>query len=315
MALLGRTAQGLFWMHRYIERAENMARLIDAGLRLSLTNLSSEQDEWHSVLVTAGVEAAYKAKYPDFEPRQMVDFLLSDYDNPSSVLSSIETARMNGRMVRTALTRESWEALNESWILLKRRLQMPLRDGQLPAVLDMVKKQCAYMRGAFYGTMLRNEIFDFCNLGTYVERADNTARILDVKYWVLLPTHSSVGSSLDNFQWGSILRSVSAHRSYTWEYDTDYRASDIIDFLIFNERMPRSLAHCYNSIKESLGFLARKLDTPNDCQTTAVTTYGRFGKSDVNQVIDGGLHEFLTDFMIDHNRLAVEIAQTYRFYA
>lgn len=315
MALLGRTAQGLFWMHRYIERAENMARLIDAGLRLSLTNLSSENDEWQSVLVTAGVEGAYKAKYPDFEPRQIIDFLLSDLDNPSSVLSSIETARMNGRMVRTALTREAWEALNESWIVLKRRLQMPLRDGQLPAVLDMVKKQAAYMRGAFYGTMLRNEIFDFCNLGTFVERADNTARILDVKYWVLLPTHSSVGSSLDNFQWGSILRSVSAHRSYTWEYDTDYRASDIIDFLIFNKKMPRSLAYCYGCIEESLGLLEKNYGTGHSCQVTASLSHRRFADLDVKQVIDGGLHEFLTAFMVDHNRLAVEIAQSYRFYS
>ncbi|MBC8129187.1 MAG: alpha-E domain-containing protein [Rhizobiaceae bacterium] len=315
MALLGRTAQGLFWMHRYIERAENMARLIDAGLRLSLTNLSSEQDEWQSVLVTAGVEAAYKAKYPDFEPRQMIEFLLSDPDNPSSVLSSIETARMNGRMVRTALTRESWEALNESWIVLKRRLQMPLRDGQLPAVLDMVKKQASYMRGAFHGTMLRNEIFDFCNLGTFVERADNTARILDVKYWVLLPRHSSVGSSLDNFQWGSILRSVSAHRSYTWEYDADYRASDIMDFLIFNKRMPRSLAYCYSSIEDSLACLARTYGDRHACHATADRICVKFKEGDVKQVIDGGLHEFLTAFMVDHNRLAVEIAKSYRFYS
>lgn len=315
MALLGRTAQGLFWMHRYIERAENMARLIDAGLRLSLTNLSSEQDEWQSVLVTAGVEAAYKAKYADFEPRHMIDFLLSDFDNPSSVLSSIETARTNGRMVRTALTRETWEALNEGWITLKRRLQMPLRDGQLPAVLGMVKKEIAYMRGAFYGSMLRNEIFDFCNLGTFVERADNTARILDVKYWLLLPTHSSVGSSLDNYQWGSILRSVSAHRSYTWEYDADYRASDIIDFLIFNKRMPRSLAYCYNCIEESLRFLARTYGTEQECHGTATRTYQRFADGNVHMVIEGGLHEFLTGFMVDHNRLALEIARSYRFYS
>ena len=315
MALLGRTANGLFWMHRYIERAENMARLIDAGLRLSLTNLSSERDEWHSVLVTAGVEASYKAKYPDFEQRQMIDFLLSDLDNPSSVLSSIDTARMNGRMVRTALTREAWESLNEGWIVLKRRLSMPLREGQLPTILEMVKKQTAYMRGALHGTMLRNEIFDFCNLGTFVERADNTARILDVKYWILLPEHSAVGSSLDNFQWGSILRSVSAHRAYIWEYDTDYRASDIIDFLIFNKRMPRSLAHCYEGIRESLGLLARTYGTEHECHGIASLTHDRFAGSDVGKVIEGGLHEFLTSFMIDHNRLAVEIARSYRFYS
>ncbi|RYZ61270.1 MAG: alpha-E domain-containing protein, partial [Proteobacteria bacterium] len=315
MALLGRTAQGLFWMHRYIERAENMARLIDAGLRLSLTNLSSEPDEWQSVLVSAGVEAAYKSKYSDFEPAHIVDYLLRDLENPSSVLSAIDTARMNGRMVRTALTRETWEALNEAWMTMKRRLASPVRDSELPGTLELVKKQAALIRGTFHGTMLRNEIFDFCNLGTFIERADNTARILDVKYWVLLPKHSSIGSSLDNFQWGSILRSVSAHRSYTWEYDADYRARDIIDFLILNKRMPRSLAYCYGSIQESLGFLAKTYGQEHECHTTALTTNNGFAGRDVSDIIDSGLHEFLTGFMVGHNRLALEIARSYRFYS
>ena len=315
MALLGRTAQGLFWMQRYIERAENMARLMDAGLRLSLTNLSSDGDEWHSVLTSAGVEHHYKAKFADFDSQKIVAFLLSDPDNPSSILSSIETARMNGRMVRTALTRDVWESLNEGWIVLKRRLQMPLRDGQLPTILEMVKKHTSNMRGTFYGTMLRNEIFDFCNLGTFVERADNTARILDVKYWLLLPEHSSVGSSFDNLQWGSILRSVSAHRSYTWVYNAEYRPTDIIDFLIFNKRMPRSLAYCYECIADSLGYLADNYGLSHECNRTAETIRTGLKQDDVDHVIESGLHEFLTGFIADHNRLAAEIARIYRFYA
>ncbi|WP_102959075.1 alpha-E domain-containing protein [Mangrovicella endophytica] len=314
MALLGRTANGLFWMHRYIERAENMARLIDAGLRLSMTNLSSGPEEWQSVLVSAGVEAAYVAKYQEFDAPRIIDFLLRDLDNPSSVLSAIETARQNGRMVRTALTRETWEALNNAWIALKRRLSQPIRDTELPGILDLVKRVTAEIRGAFHGTMLRNEIFDFCNLGTFVERADNTARILDVKYWVLLPTHSSVGSSLDNFQWGSILRSVSAHRAYTWEYDAEYRAVDIIDFLIFNRRMPRSLVYCYLCIQDSLTYLARAYGTEHACHETAAAIGARLAGTDVHGVIDGGLHEFLEALIVDNNRLAREIASSYSFY-
>nr|WP_152045860.1 alpha-E domain-containing protein [Aureimonas psammosilenae] len=315
MALLGRTAQGLFWMQRYIERAENMARLMDAGLRLSLTNLPSDNDEWHSVLTSAGVESLFKTKYADFEPQNIIAFLLSDLDNPSSILSSIETARTNGRMVRTALTRDVWESLNEGWIVLKRRLGRPLKDGELPAVLELVKKHTSNMRGAFYGTMLRNETFDFCNLGTFIERADNTARILDVKYWLLLPEHSSVGSSFDNLQWGSILRSVSAHRSYTWVYNAEYRPIDIIDFLIFNKRMPRSLAYSYECIAESLGYLAETHGAFHSCHETSEKIRQSLKKGTVEEVVETGLHEFLTDFISSHNRLAIEIAQSYRFYA
>lgn len=314
MALLGRTANGLFWMFRYIERAENMARLVDAGQRLSLTNLSAEPDEWQSVLVSAGVEAAYRAKHAELDPDAIVDFLLRDRDNPSSVRSSIETARTNGRMVRTALTRDLWETLNESWLIMKAELDRPLDPRRLQTVLELVKRQTALIRGAFYGTMLRNEIFDFCHLGAFLERADNTARILDVKYWVLLPEHSSVGSSLDNFQWTSILRSVSAHRSYAWEYDADYRAVNIIDFLMLNRRLPRSLAYCYGCIEESLKYLNRNYEVQHPCYLTAGAIKQRLADNSVKEIIDGGLHEFLEAFIVDNNRLAGEIAESYRFY-
>ncbi|WP_182084847.1 alpha-E domain-containing protein [Aureimonas sp. ME7] len=313
MPLLGRTANGLFWMQRYIERAENMARLLDAGLRLSLTNLSSEPDEWQSVLVSAGVETGYLTKYAEFDPTHIVDYMLRDLDNPSSVLSSIGVARTNGRMVRTALTRETWEAINESWIVLKRQLSRPVDD--LPAVLAMVKAQTALIRGSFYGTMLRNSIFDFCNLGTFVERADNTARILDVKYWVLLPEHSSVGSSLDNYQWGSILRSVSALRSYAWEYDADFRAVDIVDFLLLNRRMPRSLAYSYRCINDSLEFLSRAYGAEHEAHETARSIAARLEAGTVKDIIDNGLHEFLEEIIVANNRLSNEIARAYSFYS
>ncbi|WAP70259.1 alpha-E domain-containing protein [Jiella pelagia] len=314
MALLGRTANGLFWMFRYIERAENTARLLDAGQRIALTNLSSEPDEWQSVLVSAGVEAAYAAKHRDYDPDTVVDFMLCDRDNPSSVRASLETARTNGRMVRTALSRELWEAVNESWLTIQRRLAAPVTARELPAVIDLVKRQGALIRGTFQTTMLRNEIFDFCNLGAFIERADNTARILDVKYWLLLPEHSQVGSALDNFQWRSILRSVSAHRSYAWEYDGEYRAVNIIDFLMLNRRMPRSLAYCYTVIEESLKYLNRNYEVRHPCFETATQINQRLSDASIRQTIDGGLHEFIEVFIRDNNRLAQEIGQNYRFY-
>jgi len=312
--LLGRTANGLYWMSRYIERAENMARIVDAGLRLALTRTDSSADEWSSVVVSAGAKDAFAARHGEFNAETVADFLLRDLTNSSSVLSSIETARNNARMVRTALTRETWESINEAWMSFKRMLAGPIDQRELPKILDAIKRETALIRGAFHGTMLRNEIFDFAQLGIYVERADNTARILDVKYYVLLPSISWVGSSLDNYQWESILRSVSAHRSYRWVYEADYKPTNIADFLILNRRMPRSLAYCYRMIAESLSFLADDYGERHACHRTLDETMAKLMPGTINAIFDGGLHEYLGDFIIRNNRLGNDVARDYRFF-
>ncbi|TIL75994.1 MAG: alpha-E domain-containing protein [Mesorhizobium sp.] len=311
--LLGRTANGLYWMNRYIERAENMARLVDAGLRMALTRTQNASEEWNSVLLSAGSDAAFTQKYSDYTAANVADFLLRDTSNPSSTMTSIETARNNARMVRTALTRETWESINEAWMSLKRMLAKPIDERDLPSVLDAIKRETALIRGSFYGTMLRNEIFDFSQLGTYVERADNTARILDVKYYVLLPSISWVGSTLDNYQWESILRSVSAHRSYRWVYEADYKPSNIADYLILNVRMPRSLTFCYRFLTEHLKFLGDDYGERHACHVTAGKTQAMLAAGSIKDIFDAGLHEFLANFILDNIRLGDEIAQDYRF--
>jgi uncharacterized alpha-E superfamily protein len=312
--LLGRTANGLYWMNRYIERAENMARLVDAGLRMALTRMASSTDEWASVVVSAGAENAFKARHDEFNADTVTDFLLRDTTNPSSVMSAIETARNNGRMVRTALTQETWESLNEAWMSMKRLLGKPIDDRDLPKVLESVKRETALIRGSFHGTMLHNEIFDFSQIGTFVERADNTARILDVKYYVLLPSVSWVGSSLDNYQWESILRSVSAHRSYRWVYEAQYRPTNIADYLILNPRMPRSLAYCYRCITSSLNYLASDYGKRHGCHETAEETNRKLKVGSIKEIFDYGLHEFLEDFIDRNSKLGSEIAEAYQFY-
>jgi uncharacterized alpha-E superfamily protein len=312
--LLGRTANGLYWMNRYIERAENMARLLDAGLRMALTRSESAAEEWTSVVVSAGAEPAFRRRHDEFSVATVSDFLLRDTGNPSSVVSSIETARNNARMVRTALTRETWESINEAWMSLKRMLGGPIDARELPKVLDAIKRETALIRGTFFGTMLRNEIFDFSQIGTFVERADNTARILDVKYYVLLPSISWVGSSLDNYQWESILRSVSAHRSYRWVYEAEYKPTNIADYLILNFRMPRSLAFCYRNIAESLRYLGDEYGVRHPCHATVDKTLARLEVGSIKDVFDTGLHEFLDAFISDNSRLGDQVAEDYRFY-
>jgi len=312
--LLGRNANGLYWMNRYIERAENMARLVDAGLRMALTRTQGAAEEWASVVISAGSDVAYGQKYQEHSAANVSDFLLRDTSNPSSVMASIETARFNARMVRTALTRETWESINEAWMALKRMLAKPIDERDLPTVLDAIKRETALIRGAFYGTMLRNEIFDFSQLGTYVERADNTARILDVKYYVLLPSISWVGSTLDNYQWESILRSVSAHRSYRWVYEAEYKPTNIADYLILNARMPRSLTFCYRLVIEHLDFLARDYSARHACHDTAECIHKMLKVGSIKDIFDAGLHEFLTGFIRENTRLGDQIALDYRFY-
>jgi uncharacterized alpha-E superfamily protein len=311
--LLGRTANGLYWMNRYIERTENMARLLDAGLRMALTRAVSSSEEWSSVLLSAGAREAFVQRHEEATAETVSDFILRDPANASSVLSSIEIARSNARMVRTALTRETWESINEGWMAMKRMLAAPVDQRDLPSVLDAIKRETALVRGSFYGTMLRNEIFDFSQLGTFVERADNTARILDVKYYVLLPSIAWVGSTLDNHQWESILRSVAAHRSYRWVYEAEYRPASIADYLILNGRMPRSLAFCYRFIAEHLEFLARAYGVRHPCHATAETIVEKLKVGSIKHIFDAGLHEFLVEFIRDNNRLGDEIAQDFRF--
>ncbi|MBZ9677021.1 alpha-E domain-containing protein [Mesorhizobium sp. ES1-1] len=311
--LLGRTAAGLYWMNRYIERAENMARLVDAGLRMALTRTQSASEEWSSVLLSAGSDFTFSQKYQEYTAANVADFLLRDTSNPSSTMAAIETARNNARMVRTALTRETWESINEAWMSLKRILARPIDERDLPTVLDAIKRETALIRGSFYGTMLRNEIFDFSQLGTYVERADNTARILDVKYYVLLPSISWVGSTLDNYQWESILRSVSAHRSYRWVYEADYKPTNIADYLILNVRMPRSLTFCYRFLAEHLKFLSDDYGEQHACHATVERTQAMLRAGSIKNIFDAGLHEFLANFIQDNTKLGDEIALDYRF--
>ncbi|WP_322014604.1 alpha-E domain-containing protein [Paraburkholderia sp. J12] len=311
--LLGRTASGLYWMSRYIERAENTARIVDVGLRMALTRSQDAGSDWSSVVVSSGVEEGFRSKHAACTVDSVADYLLRDRSNPSSVLLCFERARENARMVRTALTREVWEGVNEAWMIVKRVLAEPVRAAELTEIIDTIKRQSVLILGTFSGTMLRNEIFNFIRIGTYIERADNTARILDVKYHLLLPSVAHVGTSLDFYQWESLLRSVAAHRSYRWVYDAQYRPLNVADFLILNQRMPRSLRFCYEGVSENLQQLAAGHGASHPCHRVAAAMLKRLAGSSVDCLFRGGLHEFLTDFIADNNRLSAEIAGCYNF--
>ena len=312
--MLGKTAGGLFWLSRFLERSENTARLVEAGFRMALTRAASGEDEWASVLTTVGCLDAYLARHETVTPNNAVDYLLRDKTNPMSVYSVMQMARDNARATRTALTREVWEAVNDGWILLQDMLKRPIPQTELPAVLSSIRQQSALVRGALQGTMLRNDIFSFSRIGALIERADNTARILDVKYYVLLPTGAPVGSSLDNVQWEMILRSASAERSFHWLNPGNANPKAIAEFLILDSRMPRSLAFCYDELIACLADLEKDYGDRRPSHDLASALEASLTGRSIDDIIESGLHEFIREFLRNNAALASRIETDYRFY-
>lgn len=314
--MLGRSANGIFWMFRYLERAENTARLLEAGFHMALTRgADGAQDEWRSMLVSMGQDSEYRERFVDYTGPQVSNFILRDRDNPNSVLQMIENARSNARAVRTAITREVWEATNESWMKLRELLARPVRENNLGDVLLAIRNQSTLVRGAMDGTMLRNEIFNFARVGTFIERADNTARILDVKYYVLLPSIAWVGSSLDNAQWDTVLRSVAGNRAYRWLNAGSIDPRGIAQFLLLDQRFPRSLAFCYNKLQSNMASLAREHGQDMPSSALVREACARLEETDIEQIFEHGLHQFIVAFIAHNQRIASAIAADYRFIA
>ena len=312
--MLGRSAWGIYWMFRYLERAENTARLLDAGFRMALTRgRKTASDEWRSVLITLGLDADFGKKHGDYTGQLVANYILRDKDNADSVLSMIEGARTNARMVRTAITREVWEATNECWMVLNALLARPVKEGGLGEVLDTIRRQTTLVRGAMEGTMLRNDIFNFARIGSHIERADNTARILDVKYHVLLPSLAWVGSRLDNAQWEMVLRSVAGERAFRWLNAGALDPRGIAEFLILDGRFPRSLAFCYDNLHSNMVGLARAYGSETPAHLLLRQATNRLGQTSITDIFDYGLHEYITDFLARNRQLAEAIAADYRF--
>ncbi|MDH4280044.1 MAG: alpha-E domain-containing protein [Acidimicrobiia bacterium] len=311
--MLGKTAGGLFWMFRYLERSDNLARLIDAGVNIAAGTTSDPAEVWRSVLKSAGISddlVSHEAPTVD----QVIEQLLCDPTNPSSVRAMIAQARNTGRMVRTALSRETWESINRCWITLDNLLDRALNERDIQNVLGEIRRQSALVHGSMHGTMLRDDDFSFCRLGTCIERADYTARILDVKYYVLLPTAFHVGSPLDNVQWETILRSVSAHQSYLWLHQGEISAAGIAEYLILDDRMPRSIAFSFKKMASNLGYLEQIYEQRHRSHDLIDAMMDELNETKIEDVINNGLHEFIQMLGARNAELAQQIEADYRFY-
>ena len=314
MALLSRTAENLYWIGRYVERAENMARLLESGKRMSaIPRVADQPPPWEAILSAAGVLSNFQDEYAAVNQSNAVDHLAFSQSNPSSIHSSVAAARANARSVRTAMTIDMWEALNSFWHEILRTPVIETGRGQLLPFLERVKQYCALFRGVAESTMLQNDAYNFLRLGTFVERTDCTARLLDVEYYALTHPEEAEDSPVDTYHWAVILRATSSVRAYNWVYGGGYDLENMIDFLVFNNRSPRSLAHCIERTTEHLDRLALLYAERHDSHEICASMATDLSRNAAEEVIEGGLHEFLTRFIARNNWLSNQIARDYHF--
>ncbi len=315
--MLSRTADNLYWLARYMERADFLARVIQASRRLASLPKAygGAESEWESVLLSAGSASAFGATGRKLDEANVIEFLAFAPDNPGSIRNCIQSARTNARAVRTALTVDMWEAINGGYLEMQSIEQARgARSGEdLMRFLDFVKQVSLAYDGGAYRTMLRNDAYWFSRVGLFIERADNTARLLDVKYQLLLPEKEVVGGSLDYFQWTAILRAVSAHTAYQWVYRESLKPWLVADLLILRPEMPRSLISCYESVVRYLDRLANTHGRQGQAQRHARAMYGKLENMSMEGLFQDGLHEFIGAFIADNSQLGTLVSDQYLF--
>ena len=310
--MLSRTADNLYWIARYMERAETAARLLQVGARIALLPTAhGYRNDWDSLLRASGNADGYAEKYGEPAQADIESYLFFDRDNPNSVASCITSAREGGRIVRTALTTQVWDALNTAFQELRTIEGQPRATQELSHLTDWVTRHAAMVRGAIDATLLRNDGYNFLNIGYYLERGDSTARLMDVKYYVLLPRADYVGSGLDNDQWSMLLRAMSSHRAFHWAYGGEITSAKIAHFLILNPQCPRSLITCVAGMNNHMGRLAKLYGRETPAQAAAARLLSDLESQSPDKIFDEGLHEYLSRFIREAANLGVIIHNSY----
>ncbi|WP_341913902.1 alpha-E domain-containing protein [Polaromonas sp. YR568] len=313
--MLSRTADHLFWMSRYTERAENTARMLDVNYQTSLLPQSTAvaQVGWQGLLSISELSAAYEGKYGGVNARDVMDFMVRDEKNSSSIISCLKNARENARAVRGTLTTEVWETQNQTYLEIFRMLRNGDFERDPGQFFEWVKFRSHLSRGVTVGTMLQDEALYFMRLGTFLERADNTARLVDVKFHAVQSDFYGAASVKDQeydfYHWSAILRSVSAFEIYRRVYRNVIKPERVAELLILRADMPRSLAA---SLQEVVSNLARVTDDQT-CETVrragklnADLQYAR-----IDEILATGLHAYLTQFLDRVNELGAHISRDF----
>ena len=308
--MLSRTADHLYWMARYMERAENTARVLDVTNRMSLLPKDSAvaEQEWSAALAMSGCHASAPPNGLA-SPGQVLRFMTIATDNPSSIVSCVRAARENGRAVRGTITSEMWESLNATWLEIQYFDEERLNAGGVGAWFDWVKERAHLFHGVTQSTILHDETLHFLRLGTFLERAENTARILDVKYHLLLTNLTNAAEAVDYYQWGALLRSVSGFEAYRKVYRDVIVPWRVAELLVLHADMPRSLHRCFNAIDDILAGIPG--ETGREAARRAGELHAGLHYGRMEDILQQGLHEYLVNFIARANDLGLEINRSF----
>jgi len=313
--MLSRTADHLFWMARYTERAENTARMLDVNYQTSLLPQSDAvaQLGWQGLLSISELLPAYAAIHGDVNARDVMDFMVKDESNPSSILSCLRAARENARAVRGTLTTEVWETQNQTWLEVHHRINSEEFERDPGQFFDWVKYRSHLSRGVTLGTMLMDEALYFMRLGTFLERADNTARLVDVKFHAVHSDFFGAASVRDQeydfYHWSSILRSVSGFEIYRKVYRDVIKPERVAELLILRPDMPRSLHASMNEVVNNLAKVADDQSSETHRRAGKLCAELKYGR--IDEILSTGLHAYLTQFLDRVNDLGLHISQDF----
>jgi len=309
--MLSRTADHLYWMARFTERAENLARMLEVNYRMSLLPQSADiiEQGWTATLTIIGLIDAFKQRYDTVTPANAIAFLAFDRDNPSSIYSCLRGARENARAVRGTLTSEIWETLNATWLEMREMGMQPASDAELNNFFEWVKHRSHLTRGVIQGTMLRDEAWNFTWIGTYLERSDSTARILDVKYHLLLPRGEKAGGATDYYQWSALLHSVSAFEIYRRVYRDLITPRRVAELFVLRDDMPRSLRRCMLQVYTHLTAVTNAGSAETERRAGELQASLHFGR--IEDIFAMGLHEYLVQFLGRTRDLSERVARDF----
>ncbi|NJL00916.1 MAG: alpha-E domain-containing protein [Spirulinaceae cyanobacterium SM2_1_0] len=310
--MLSRVADSVYWLNRYIERADNLARFVDVNLNIMLDLPTDVRQQWQPLVTTTGDSALFAERYGTANAENVIHFLSFDHDYPHSIIAALKRARENARSIREIISSEMWEEVNAFYLMVQEAAAAPLSVDALPVFFEQVKRSSHRFAGVMDATMTHNEGWHFGQLGRLLERAEKTARILDVKYFFLLPSAQWVGTPLDQIQWIALLKSASAYEMYRKQQHR-ITPSAVADFLILNRHFPRSIHFCVAQAEQSLHQI---LNTPvgtwcNPAERALGRLRSRLGYMTVEDAIATGLHEFLDQMQSSINEVSDSIYTTF----
>ena len=307
--MLGSTADSLFWMFRYIERAENTLCVIESGFQLYLLSSTNLHNEWDAILRTNSIRQYFLKKNSSLDSLKIINFMLKDSRNVNNILSLISKARENARKSRVSITTDVWESINTCWLYLNKELNKHVTENKIQLILQTTREKIALIFGFLEKTMLKNEILNFCYLGTYIEKFDNTARILNTRQYLFLDEKKYRLEGYDNFQLEMILRSMSSYRSFMWKNQNEIKSNKVSYFLISDKDMPKSLMFCVNETIKNLKSIHKKNFTKNNSYLNALSIQKKIKQKNTNF----NNYSFLNSLFKLNMTLAANIEEEFNF--